>query len=374
MSNKAKSRIYWRDRGGERRAYADFRDVGGGREALIPDGETRAATDSVIAEKLVADRLVALRGEKQDSVLLGIKNRAKLGAFIADHLVKKAESGRFSSSWLADSERMLTLAVQHFGENRDPASVSVEDVQAWVRVLSARPSGRKLPGGTSATLGGGAVRHHLNVLSNVYRRAQSEGRVPPGFNPVASIMDKPSGKRQEARWLEVHDAALLLEAARTYKPTRADAALGFIYPLIATYLLTGGRETEVLGLEVGDVNFERMTVTFRPNEWRRLKTRTSHRTVPLWPQLATILRAHLRAGASPRVGGLLFPSPRLNGQGMVSDFRKAIDAVAERAGWRQGEDPFANVPSFLLCRAVADVGYRHAGIRVHCWPGAWPRR
>ncbi len=32
-------RIYWRDQGGVRRAYADFReyaDVGGKREALVP--------------------------------------------------------------------------------------------------------------------------------------------------------------------------------------------------------------------------------------------------------------------------------------------------------------------------------------------------
>jgi integrase len=148
-------------------------------------------------------------------------------------------------------------------------------------------------------------------------------------------MDKPSGKREEARWLEVHQAALLLESARTYKAKRVEAALPFIYPLIATYLLTGARETEVLGLEVEDVNFERKTVTFRPNDWRRLKTRTSHRTMPLWPQLEEILRDYLRD--TPRVGGLLFPSQRLGHAGMVTDFRKALDAVAERAGWKAGE-------------------------------------
>lgn len=37
------------------------------------------------------------------------------------------------------------------------------------------------------------------------------------------------------------------------------------------------------------------------------------------------------------MGGLQFPSPRLNGSGMVTDFRKALDAVAERAGWKAGE-------------------------------------
>jgi hypothetical protein len=41
----------------------------------------------------------------------------------------------------------------------------------------------------------------------------------------------------EARWLEVPDAALLLEAVRTYRPARPDLALPFLYPLVATYLL-----------------------------------------------------------------------------------------------------------------------------------------
>jgi integrase len=49
------------------------------------------------------------------------------------------------------------------------------------------------------------------------------------------------------------------------------------YPLIAAYLLTGGRESEVSGLELDDVSLDRQTITFRPNAWRRIKTPGSHR-------------------------------------------------------------------------------------------------
>jgi integrase len=103
------------------------------------------------------------------------------------------------------------------------------------------------------------VRHALNALSNLYRRAQSEGKVPPGFSPVAAMMDKPSGARREAKWLEVPDAALLLEAARTLPadPSRGDALPAEIaHAILATFLLTGGRSAEVLGLEVDDVSFD----------------------------------------------------------------------------------------------------------------------
>ncbi len=143
----------------------------------------------------------------------------------------------------------------------------------------------------------GNVRHHLSALSGVFRRAASEGYVPPGHNPVAALLEKPVGTPHEAHWLEVPDAALLLEAARTYQIPKDGTP--FAYPLLAMFLLTGARETEVYGLELDDVSFERQIVTFRHNTWRRLKTKGSHRVVPLWPQLAEILRDYLRGPHRP---------------------------------------------------------------------------
>jgi len=99
-------------------------------------------------------------------------------------------------------------------------------------------------------------------------------------------------------------------------------------------LLTGGRRAEVLGLEVSDVSFDRKTVTFRPNTWRRLKTASSFRTVPLWPQLEEILRPYVFDRPPSR---LLFPSYFAGHEAMVTDFRKPVDLVAARVGWKPGE-------------------------------------
>src|SRR5690606_32223133 len=117
-------------------------------------------------------------------------------------------------------------------------------------------NGRRGPDGMEGRLSAASQRKYLNSLSNLYRRAASEGHVAPGFNPVAALMDKPVAEHHEAAWLEVPDAALLLEACRTYQPKEgpAEGVSGeMLHAIVATFLLTGGRTSEVLGLTVGDV-------------------------------------------------------------------------------------------------------------------------
>lgn len=329
-------RIYWRDRGGGlKRAYGDFRayaDVGGKQEPLIPPGAKLATTDPVVAQALFLQRVKELEALRRSGAVLGVSKRVTLADFAREHLVAKAKAGKVTAGCIRESEHHLRRAIQHFGADRELLAITAADVRRWVEVLQAMG------------LAGGTIRHHLNSLSNMYRRAQAEGYVWPGYNPVAALLEKPSAAREEARFLEVHEAALLLEAARTYRPKRADLAMPFVYPLIATFLLTGGRRSEVLCLEVDDVSFDRGTVTFRPNRWREvlglkrdMKTATSWRTIPLWPQLEEILRPYIFPEDRTPRSGLLFPSYRRGGQPGVCDVRKIIDAVATRAGWKPGE-------------------------------------
>jgi integrase len=331
--SRTRSTIYWRNRGGEGRAYGDFRDyadVGGGREALILPGQKVATTDPVVAEKLAVDRLMLLEERRRSRALLGVERQVGLAEFAEYHLVQKARTGQFTEQWLAAVEMHLRTAVDFLGAERDPASIRVAEIQKYAGYV------QRLPNGRGGTLSGGSVRKYLNSLSNLYRRAVAESVVPPGYNPVAALIEKPTAGRREARWLEVHEAALLLESARTHRPERPEMAQPHLYPIVATFLLTGGRESEVLGLEVEDVSFDRKVIAFRPNRWRRLKTSTSHRSVPVWPQLDEILRKYVFGGNGP-LGSLLFPSVRGPHESMITDLRKALDAIAVRAGWKAGE-------------------------------------
>jgi integrase len=209
--------------------------------------------------------------------------------------------------------------------------ITVGDVRRWTNHLLRTPNGRK------GTMSASSVRHHLSCLSNLYKRARAERVVPSGYDPVGDFDEKPSPARGEAKWLEIPDAALLVEAARIYRPVPGKGGwrpVPFAHELIATFLLTGGRQSEVLGLEVDDVSLDRGVVTFRPNRWRRLKTVSSHRSVPLWPQLRAVLERYLAERPPNR---LLFPSFRTGEEAMLTDFRKLLDAIAVRAGWKTGE-------------------------------------
>ena len=76
-----------------------------------------------------------------------------------------------------------------------------------------------------------------------------------------------------------------------------------LHALFATLVYTGCRRGEVLGLRWGDVDLDRRILTVR-RSYAGLTKSGKHRTVPIAPPLADILRAH-RAGAR---GELVFPS------------------------------------------------------------------
>ena len=183
-------------------------------------------------------------------------------------------------------------------------------------------------------------------------------------------MEKPSGKPAEASWLEPHDAALLLESARTYRLGPNNALAGPIYPLLATMLLTGGRTSEVLGLEVDDVSFQRQTITFRPNAWRRLKTLTSHRSVRLWPQLEAILRLYF--ADRERGGGLGRPYSSLPPHRPQT--RLSRTSVRHSARWRCGPVG-TRARSDPRCSGTPTVppGSRLLTAERPCRPSPWAR-
>jgi integrase len=314
------------------RLYGDFRayaDVGGGREALKPGGRGWATVDPVVAQALFETRLEELRAARRQRAGAAAPagtRRIGLQRLAALHLTRKAEAGA-AERQLLNLERYFAEAVAHFGADRDPGTITPADVQGWLAALATKPNGR------GRTLSPATVRKFMWALSGLFRRAQEGGYVVPGYNPVSALVEKPQAPDAgEAAFFEVPTVALILAAAaveeRLAQGRPGGSPTPNLHAIVAAFALTGGRKSEVLGLDVEDVSFDRHKVVFRPNAHRGLKTRTSRREVPLWPQLEEVLRAHVFGGDSPRVG-LLFPG---RSGGMVGDLQKSLDAVAARAG------------------------------------------
>ncbi len=195
--------LFWRNG----RAYADLRtyaDIGGGREALAEPGKKWGTTELDVALVLFEARLSELKAKRQGRVGVPQEKTTKLSELVRHHLLMKAKAGRTSDSHMFDLESRLRAAIDYFGSDRDPRTIIPDDVRAWCEAL-AKGSKRRPS----------TVRHYVSALSGLYGRAQEGLHVAPVYNPVAMLQEKPTGRsKSEAKFFEVAEAALLLEAAQ----------------------------------------------------------------------------------------------------------------------------------------------------------------
>jgi integrase len=326
--------IYKRTRGksGTPRFYADLTSEGGGREPLVPRGETLATSDDRVAAVLFAQRLRELRGAKVDKAVLGVARRATIGEWAAEHIRRRRGSKRVTERWLAEMEMRLQVACEYFEPDTQLLALDVDVVQQYADWLRTFSNGR---GGTLSLETQGKYR---DALSNMFEGAR-RARLYTGENPVELLEPLESPEPAEA-FLEAWEVALLLEHARQFRSTSPGRHAPFYaYALLAFVALTGVHESEATGLELRDVSFEAGRITIRQNDWRRLKNKYRRRSVPLWPQLRETLLGYVNEHGH-RLNRLLFPSERLaekGVEGMITDSRKMLDAIGARAGWKPGE-------------------------------------
>lgn len=330
---KTSSRIRWRHQGGALRAYAELRDLGAGRRALIPPDETQATTDPEVAESLLTKLLTELEEQKRNRVLLGLDPEADLAESCIEHVQEKEDSGEYDEGWLEVLSTYLARAVSFFtryqrATEKDPepepqprniATIGLSDVREYAKWLKTFPNGR------GGYLGPGSRRHHLNALSGVFERAISNKHI--STNPVRAMAEMPTAPKSTTKALEVDELALLLESARVWSDRPGPGGrLPCAYELLATFLLTGARENEIRSLEIEDLDFESDTIDIRGT-----KTEGSDRTTVLHPQLREILLPYVRRLG--RTNGLLFTTDTGEPFG---DWRKALDSISARAGFRKG--------------------------------------
>jgi integrase len=337
MANKKKSRLKTRRSGPETRYYGDFRDfaaVGGGYEALIPPGATRGTTDPDLAVRILAERLQALEDLREARQKGGVASPRLLEVAVADYLEDRARPDMTKSEilTLTNIEGRLRHAIEFFGARTLLSDITTARAKAWMKELERTTSKR-----TGGPLSDGTIRKYLDAFSGLWGWAAQYGTVQGSSNPIRGLKDKPTSTTQEAVFLEVPEGALVLEAARLHTHERPDQASVPAYEVVACFLLTGGRKSEVLELTPARFDFVNKRVTLRNSKRTRRSRRPEFRTVPLWPQLEGIMGPYIERRELGR-DDLLFPS-RNDPARPITEPRKTMGTVLEDAGLPPGHPP-----------------------------------
>lgn len=231
------------------------------------------------AGKLKRDA-IALEAEKKHNLARGTYRE-----------IKKATFEEFVKMWRADATRDLQPStrdeyecylrkhlVPYFGrmQLRD---ISGHVIQRYINI--------KLDSGLSNK----SVRNHLAPLGNILSRAVAWDYLAQ--SPMPNVIRPRREAPKKASYLTAENVRRLLNSAE--EPWRT---------LLLTTVMTGMRQSELLGLTWAHVDFDAETIAIEQKLYKgelgETKTTSSNRVVPMSPQLSAALLMHkVNAPASP---------------------------------------------------------------------------
>jgi integrase len=313
---------------GDFRAYSDV----GGKRLILRDPTTQMPLRCPIKAVAEYERLKAnFEALKRKVGIHALAYNSPIGPVARAHMLAKTRAEGHAAGTLDSEGEILVHLVFRF----DNPALSDLTAARIERYLDER---RREPGAIEGTLiSPRTLKNELSALSTLYERAIKWGLT--GSNPVRHVTNRPTSRQlAPATWLTRTEGARLLDAAarldaetrlaaervadykrqgrRPYHgcalpPKTFAAARRFPHceALIATYLYTGGRLMEVLGLDIGDLDFANRRIRFKKNHHRELKKAHHNRKVPFWRPLRDILRHYLEdTGRTATTSGLLFTS------------------------------------------------------------------
>jgi integrase len=234
------------------------------------------------------------------------------------------------------SERTLEIYRQRWDTHirltlgrRRVQSVRVAEVSRFLAELRRKTASRAKSGEQPVLLSNWTVRGV--VLNVVVEHAVTREYL--ASNPVRRLNgEKPPAKnRTKARILEAEEVALLIDRAPAGYRT-----------LIVTAVYTGMRQSELLGLRWGDVDFEAGTIDVRhqlsratkdkPARVMPLKTDAAERHIDLAPELSTELAKHRLASPFSNDEEFVFATETGNPVYYRNASARGLDKAADRAG------------------------------------------
>ena len=279
-------------------------------EEMMPANERalafiRAALGEEVADMVVAGQIVEYSEEEYALNELAKTIKGKL----PQEVVRQVYNGKLQSPPMTLDTSLREYAAYKAGEG-------VRDKDAALRIKKLRKDLKsslgehKLKKGSLAEItraDANAFRDHLlermkpnSVLRNVavvkaavnYVITEHSLTIPNVFN---GLKIKGVGASVEDRH------PLTDEHIAIATPCYQDDPLA--WALFITLIDTGARLSEIVGLEVQDVDLQERSITIKPNNIRGLKTKGSHRTLPLSHRAAETLQEHRKS----KEDGAIFP-------------------------------------------------------------------
>jgi hypothetical protein len=163
-------RLYQRGGG---RWYADLRDHGGGREAMIPVGEKQATLDRDVAVALLATRLKDLEQRRRTQQLQGLTRIVTVAEYCGEWL-----DARRATDTRPTTLARYDLAFHQLFKVLDP-STRMDEIGVNV-VRRAIRDARSLKSRKGGTLSSASLRQMIAAMRQVCESAMIDGVVPEG--------------------------------------------------------------------------------------------------------------------------------------------------------------------------------------------------
>lgn len=225
---------------------------------------------------------------------VGTKDSGEAQAALAN-FIRERQRGKQSIGPRDPSEFPISDALALYGEEHAPTVTAPERIGYALAALLPFWGDSMASHITQATcraygkerkVSDGTLRKELGVLRAAINYAHRHGRIT--HTPFVFLPEKPSGRD---RWLTRHEAARLLNAART---ARGDVRL-YLPLFIVLGLYTGARKDAILSLRWPQIDFEQGRIDF--NQPGRKRTSKGRPIIPIPDHLLTFLRLARRRGS-----------------------------------------------------------------------------
>ncbi len=272
------------------------------RIEMLERGEWQLPDPSQVADSLI--------GELAPRPVVQLPQGKTLGALM-DEYIPAISTGCLEANTVGTLTTHLNHVRQVMGRNLRVESVTFAALQKYVDTRS-KARGRRGKPLSAATLrkelvSFGAMWTWATRMEYVKHPFPKQGlRDPkvdekPAFHTFAEIERRVArGQLSEAQQADLWDSLFFApeELTAVLEHVRVHARHPFIYPMVLTAAHTGARRSELIRMEVQDIDLEAGMLTIR--EKKRVKGTRSSRSVPLSTPLKQVLAAWL-----PEVTGRL---------------------------------------------------------------------